>query len=93
MATNSYGFLSKRYRQPVYYRNIFDNYNAVYITEQGNTLYIEAQVHFLCSNKIGVSIESYQILLQKPDHRQILRKDIKTQKKAIEILETLLQKY
>ena len=92
MPNNSYGFINKKYRQPHYYRNYFGYYNAVYLTEKDNQLMVEARPHFLRSEKLGAPIESYQILIQRTDHRQVLRTDIKTQKKAMEVLEKLLEK-
>ena len=93
MPNNNCGFILKKYRQPHFYREIFGFYNAVYITEKDNTVMVEARPHFLCSNKINAPIESYQILIQRPDHRYVLRSGIKTQKKAMEILEQIIDKY
>lgn len=93
MPNNNCGFIQKKYRQPDYYKNYFCYYNAVYLTPQGNTLMVEARPHFLRTEKIGAPIESYEIIIQRPDHRQVLHSGIKTQKKAMELLEKLLVKY
>ncbi len=93
MAKNQFGFIQKRYKQPIRYREIFLHYNAIYKTVSGKDIMIEARTHFLRSEPIGADIESYDILLQEPDCRRVLRKGIKSQKQAIELLEKFSQKY
>ena len=93
MPNNNYGFIDKKYRQPHCYRNYFGYYNALYLTEKDNELMVEAQPHFLRSERLGAPIESYQILIQRPEGRFVLRSNIKTQKKAMEVLEQLYLKY
>lgn len=93
MAKNEYGFILKRYQQPSYYREVFGNYNAVYVSQMGTKIMIVAVPHFLCSEKLGANIDHYDILRQDADCRRMLACDIKSQKKAIEKLERFLLKY
>lgn len=93
MAKNVCGFICTRYRQPDYYKELFGHYNAVYLTEKGSEVMIEAQTSYLCSKSIGSCITSYDILLQTPKYRKVLVHDIKTQKRAIELIEKFIKKY
>lgn len=87
MATNSYGFIQKKYRQPNYYQQFFCNYNAIYVTQNGTELMVEAVPHYLCSQRFNARIDSYQILIREPNCRRVLAAGIKSQKRAMELLE------
>lgn len=94
MAKNQYGFIQKRYIQPSYYRELFGHFNAIYITNGGEELMIEAQVPLLHSGEIlGARIDHYDVLLKTPTSRQVLRSDIKSQKQAVQFVEKLIEKY
>ena len=93
MAKNNYGFISKRYRQPDTYREIFGHYNAIYFTKSGGKVMVEAETSYLGSKTIGAEITHYEILRQDPDCRRTLNSGIKTQKKAIELIEKYINKY
>ena len=93
MAKNIYGFIQKKYRQPTFYKEFFCHYNAVYVLENGTELMVEARPHFLVSEHLGALIDHYQILVREPDCRRVLKSDIKTQKKAMELLEKYIEKY
>lgn len=93
MAKNTYGFIQKKYRQPHYYQELFCKYNAVYITENGTELMVEANPHFLCSEYLGADIDHYQILRRDTDCRRVLADNIKTQKRAMELIEKYIEKY
>ena len=91
MPKNQYGFVLKRYRQPTNYRELFGKANAVYTSNGGKTYYLEAEPHFLASIKWGAEIDHYNILIQHPNCRRTIWHDIKSQKKAMEKLEKLLE--
>lgn len=93
MARNGYGFVCKRYRQPKYYREIFGRYNAMYTTDNGKDIMIEAVPSFLVSNPIGKEISYYNILIQEKDCRKTLMSRIKTQKAVFEFLDRFIKKY
>lgn len=93
MAKNLCGFIQKRYIQPMYYREIFCYYNAIYYTKSGKEIMIEAHPSFLVGEKIGARIEYYDILMQEPTHRKVMRTRMPSQKKAIELLERFIEKY
>lgn len=92
MATNNFGFIPKKYRQPVNYRLIFANWNAIYYAENGKVFMIEAQVYRLASERIGMKIESFDILRQDTDCRRPLHTGIKTFKEVMAIMERILEK-
>ena len=93
MAKNSCGFIQKKYTQPVYYKELFGNYNAVYYTKSGKEIMVEACPHHLTSEKFGAKIDHYNILLQEPNCRKQLYRSIIFQKQAMELLEKCIEKY
>ena len=92
MATNNIGFVPKRYLQPDYYKCPFQNWEAIYIAENDKEFILGVNVYCLCTERIGRKIESFDIMIQKPDCRHVLRSGIKTFKEAIKIIEGLLLK-
>jgi len=88
MATNSYGFILKRYKQPARYEKIFTNWCAIYYTKQGKEIMIEA-----LNRRENAKIDLYEILLREPTCRFPLVHEIRSQKKAIEWLEKLIERY
>ena len=88
MATNSYGFILKRYKQPARYEKIFTNWCAIYYTKQGKEIMIEA-----LNRRENAKIDLYEILLREPTCRVPLVHEIRSQKKAIEWLEKLIERY
>lgn len=93
MAKNTYGFIQKKHRQPHYYKELFCNYNAVYIAEDGTEFMVEANPHFLVAERLGAYIDHYTILRQDSDCRKVIASYVKTQKRAMEIVEKLLEKH
>lgn len=92
MATNKFGFIQKKYRQPNYEREVFCECRAYYKAKNGKLFMIVACPNFLIGEKWGSKIEHYEILRQDEDCCECLAHDIKTQKKAMEIIERLLAK-
>lgn len=92
MATNDYGFIPKKFIQPNRYELYFLNWNALYRAENGTVFMIEAQVYRYSLNRIGEKIETFDILVQRPDCRFQLQTGIKTFKEAVAIIERLLEK-
>ena len=93
MAKNQYGFISKRYRQPVRYELIFSNWCGVYHSvknEKTTTYYLEAVPSYLAFNKQGAYIDHYELTWQDVDCRRPIGGHYKTQKAAIEMLEQYL---
>lgn len=86
MAKNTWGFIQKKYRQPDHYDNFFSYCNAIYYAPSGQEYMIEARPSLLCSEKWGADIDHYEIIKREPDCRRTVATDIKTQKKAMEIL-------
>lgn len=94
MAKNRYGFIQKRYIQPSYYRELFGLFNAIYITNGGEEIMVEAQVHPLHSGEmLGAQIDHYDVLLKTPTSRHMLRSGIQSQKQAVEYVQKLIEKY
>jgi len=93
MATNSYGFILKRYKQPARYEKIFTNWCAIYHTNSGKEIMIEACAHYLSRMENNSKIDHYEILLKEPTCRKPLAYDIKSQKKAVEMLEKFIERY
>lgn len=94
MARNFYGFIQKKYRQPFDYRNYFNNWCAIYHAKSGKEIMIEARTHFLSRlESNSKKIDHYEILLKEPTCRRTLAYDIKSQKKAVELLEKYIEKY
>lgn len=93
MAKNNYGFICSRYRQPYMYDLIFSKYNAKYHTKNGREVMIEAVPHFLSILRPGANVDHYDVLIQEPDCRRVIRSGLKSQKAAIEIIEKLIEKY
>lgn len=93
MAKNLCGFILKRYTQPVYYKEFFCLYNAIYFTKSGKEIMIEACPSIFVGEKLGAGIEYYNILMQEPTHRKMLRSRIPSQKKAVELIEKFIEKY
>ena len=92
MATNSYGFILKRYKQQKKKKKIFTNWCAIYYTKQGKEIMIEARPYVL-NRRENAKIDLYEILLREPTCRVPLVHEIRSQKKAIEWLEKLIEKY
>lgn len=92
MPKNYYGFIQKKYRQPDYEREVFCCCRAYYKAGNGKLFMVVACPHFLRSEKWGAPIEHYEILRQDEDCCRCIASEIKTQKKAMEILEKVLEK-
>ena len=92
MAKNTFGFIQKKYRQPDYEREVFCNCRAYYKAGNGKLFMVEACPHFLCGEKWGANIDHYEVLRQDEDCCRMIASEIKTQKKAMEIIERLLTK-
>lgn len=94
MATNSYGFIQKRYTQPHHYEERFGYFGAIYHTNKGEVLMIEARPHFMHrGNNLDARIDHYDVLLKTPQSWAMLRHDIKSQKQAVQYVERLVEKY
>lgn len=92
MAKNQYGFIQKKYRQPDYEREVFCKCRAYYKAGNGKLFMVVACPHFLCAEQWGAIIDHYEILRQGDGCCHQISADIKSQKKAMEILEHLLAK-
>ena len=92
MAHNEYGFISKRYKQPLKYDLIFNKFNAIYHTNTGREVMIEAEPYPLAPN-VGTNISHYSVIIREPDCRRVVKSRIKTQKEAILLIEKLIEKY
>lgn len=86
MAKNSYGFISKRYPQPIKYDLIFCFWNAIYRGRDGKEYMIEAVPSCLCTAKLDADIDHYEVIRRDEDCRRQLAWGIKSQKQAIEII-------
>lgn len=93
MATNSYGFIQKRYRQPIRYENIFNNWCAIYRTNSGKEIMIEAKTDYWAARQGCAGIEHYDILMRHPTHRSTIIEKIPSQKKAIELIEKFIERF
>lgn len=83
---NKTNFIPLKYRQPNSYRNIFDNWNAVYEIG-GETYYLEINADFH-HNLDGKHIN---ILVQHPKHRGwVTQENFKSIKSAVEYFEKFL---
>jgi hypothetical protein len=87
---NNFGFIQKKYRQPDYEREVFCKCRAYYKADNGNLFMVIACPHFLCAEKWGARIDHYDVLRQDVDCCRPIASDIKSQKKAMEIIERLL---
>lgn len=92
MAKNSFGFIQKKYRQPDYEREVFCKCRAYYKAGNGKLFMIVACPHFLRSEKWNAPIDHYEILRQDEDCCRVVANDVKSQKKAMEIMERILAK-
>ena len=92
MAKNTFGFIQKKYRQPDYEREVFCNCRAYYKSGNGKLFIVVACPHFLCGEKWGANIDHYDVLRQDEDCCHMIANEIKSQKKAMEIIERLLAK-
>ena len=92
MPKNICGFVPKRYRQPLYYKELFRMWNAVYRSKSGKVYYLQARPHFLNAEWDGANIENYELLRQDPDCRRSVCMPCKTIKAAFDVLEKLLEK-
>ena len=92
MATNNFGFIPKKYRQPDYYREVFCYANAIYHAENGKEFIIVAKPHYSVFEKWGARIDHYEVLRQDDDCRRPMSDELKTMKEAMAILEWLLEK-
>jgi hypothetical protein len=92
MAKNTFGFIQKKYRQPDYEREVFCSCRAYYKAENGKLFMVVAEPHFLVGEKWGANIDHYDVLRQDEGCCRTVRRDIKSQKKAMEILEHCLAK-
>ena len=87
MAKNSYGFINKRYPQPIKYDLIFASWNAIYRGRNGKKYMIEARTSFFKLQHNNNEIEYYNVLMQDEDcRRQLNPRPLKTQKAAIELI-------
>ena len=92
MAKNTFGFIQKKYRQPDYEREVFGSCRAYYKAGNGKLFMVVACPHFLCGEKWGANIDHYEVLRQDEDCCRMIACEIKSQKKAMEIMERLLTK-
>lgn len=92
MATNNFGFIPKKYRQPDYEREVFCRANAFYKAENGKLFIVAAMPHYLCSEKWGARIDHFEILWQDKNCRHMIRSGVKTMKETMAIVERLLEK-
>lgn len=92
MAKNTFGFIQKKYRQPDYEREVFSSCRAYYKAGNGKLFMVVACPHFLCGEKWGANIDHYEVLRQDDDCCRMIANEIKSQKKAMEIIERLLAK-
>lgn len=92
MAKNIFGFIQKKYRQPDYEREVFCKCRAYYKAGNGKLFMVVACPHFLCGEKWGANIDHYEVLRQDEDCCRGIAYEIKSQKKALEIIERLLAK-
>lgn len=92
MAKNTFGFIQKKYRQPDYEREVFCSCRAYYKAGNGKLFMVVAYPHFLCGEKWGANIDHYEVLRQDEDCCRMIAYEIKSQKKAMEIIERLLTK-
>lgn len=92
MAKNTFGFIQKKYRQPDYEREVFGSCRAYYKAGNGKLFMVVACPLFLCGEKWGANIDHYEVLRQDEDCCRMIANEIKSQKKAMEIMERLLTK-
>ena len=92
MAKNTFGFIQKKYRQPDYEREVFCSCRAYYKAGNGKLFMVVACPHFLCGEKWGANIDHYEVQRQDEDCCHGIAYEIKSQKKAMEIIERLLAK-
>jgi hypothetical protein len=92
MAKNTFGFIQKKYRQPDYEREVFCSCRAYYKAGNGKLFMVVARPHFLCGETWGANIDHYEVLRQDEDCCRMIAYEIKSQKKAMEIIERLLAK-
>lgn len=92
MAKNIIGFIPKKYRQPLYYREVFCCANAIYIADNNTVFIVEARPHHSVAEKWGARIDHYDILKQGEKCRTPLRCNLKTMKETMSIIEKLLSK-
>lgn len=92
MAVNNFGFIQKKYRQPDYEREVFCKCRAYYKAENKKLFMVVACPHFLCGEQWNARIDHYEVLRQDEDCCRMIAADIKTQKRAMEIIERLLEK-
>ena len=87
---NSYGFVQKKYPQPITYQLFFTNWNAIYRTKKGVEIMLEAVPYCLTKIKEGAKVDHYDILVRGKECRKTIRSGIKTLKRAMEILQELI---
>ncbi len=92
MATNNFGFIQKKYRQPDYEREVFRKCRAYYKAGNGKLFMVVAEPHFLKTEKWGAEIDHYDILRQDEDCCRPIQSNIKAQKRAMALIESLLEK-
>ena len=91
MPKNVCGFVPKRYRQPLYYKELFRMWNAVYRSKNGKEYHLQARPHFLKSEWEGADIDHYEILRQDEDCRRSIGREYKSMKAAFEKLDKLIE--
>ena len=92
MAKNYFGFIQKKYRQPDFEREVFCNCRAYYKAGNGKLFIVVACPRFLRGEQWRGDIDHYQVLRQDEDCCHVIAYGVKTQKKAMEIIEWLLAK-
>jgi len=92
MAKNTFGFIQKKYRQPYYERRVGGCCRAYYKAGNDKLFMVVACPHFLCGERWEANIDHYEVLRQDEDCCRMIAREIKSQKKAMEIIERLLTK-
>jgi hypothetical protein len=83
---NKHGFIPKRFRQPDYYRQIFDNWAAVY-----KVCGAEYHVELKSDWRNRSTAHSVEILSQGPNSRSVLCGGIPSVKQAMARMESILE--
>lgn len=88
MATNRFGFIQKKYRQPDYEREVFGSAWAHYKAGNGKVFIVAACTKKYGSSKWGDTIKEYEVCEQR-EQVYVLR-IVPSQKQAMKELEQLL---
>jgi len=88
MATNRFGFIQKKYRQPDYEREVFGSATAYYKAGNGKVFIVAACTKKYGSSTWGDPIKEYEVCEQR-EQVYVLR-IVPSQKQAMKELERLL---